>query len=212
MCWNQYVSLNTFVFGIFILLLIAYNNKYSQYKITEFQSVYTYFFFVSFISMQLIEFFLWRNLNNTFFNQFFSFIGSFLLFIQPIASLSMLQNQSLKWKLMTSYFIPASLYFIYDYNRHPYITTVSKTGHLKWKWIDFINHNVLYLFWLFFFFYSFVANKYYGGMIFGILLFTITYYSYYKDGSAGSLWCWIVNSIMIYYAFRLLFILPFITK
>jgi hypothetical protein len=30
MCWNESVSINTFVFGIFVLLLIAFNNKYSK--------------------------------------------------------------------------------------------------------------------------------------------------------------------------------------
>ena len=43
MCWNEYVSINTFVFGIFVLLLIAFNNKHSQYKIIEFQNPYAYF-------------------------------------------------------------------------------------------------------------------------------------------------------------------------
>ena len=36
MCWNEHVSLNTFIFSIFVLLLIAYNNKYTQYKIEMF--------------------------------------------------------------------------------------------------------------------------------------------------------------------------------
>ena len=36
MCWNEYVSINTFIFGVFVLLLIAFNNKYSKYKIIDF--------------------------------------------------------------------------------------------------------------------------------------------------------------------------------
>ena len=61
MCWNQYVSLNTFLFSTFILLLIFYNNKYSIYKIKELNNIYAYFFLMSFITMQLIEFFIWKN-------------------------------------------------------------------------------------------------------------------------------------------------------
>ncbi len=64
MCWNQHVSLNTFLFSSFILILIIYNNKYTQYKIKELNNVWIYVFFFSFISMQLIEFFIWRNINN----------------------------------------------------------------------------------------------------------------------------------------------------
>lgn len=36
MCWNQYVSINTFVFGIFVLLIIAFNQRYSNYKLVFF--------------------------------------------------------------------------------------------------------------------------------------------------------------------------------
>ena len=64
MCWNQYVSINTFVFSVFVLLLIMYNNKYSPYKIKELDNIYAYIFLMSFFTMQLIEFFLWRNLDN----------------------------------------------------------------------------------------------------------------------------------------------------
>ena len=58
MCWNQYVSINTFIFGIFGLVLIAFNNKYSTYKIKIFNNHYAYLFMLSFIFMQLIEFIL----------------------------------------------------------------------------------------------------------------------------------------------------------
>ena len=83
MCWNEYVSINTFVFGIFVLLLIAFNNKYSQYKIADFENPYLYFFIGSVISMQFIEFVLWRNLNNKSINKTMSILGSLLLGIHP---------------------------------------------------------------------------------------------------------------------------------
>ena len=54
MCWNQYISLNTFIFSVFVLLLIAYNNEYTQYKTPFFSNKFVYFFFMSFISMKLI--------------------------------------------------------------------------------------------------------------------------------------------------------------
>ena len=100
MCWNEHVSLNTFIFSIFVLLLIAYNNKYTQYKIEMFNNKFVYIFFASFITMQLIEFFLWRNLNNPRLNNLFSIMGSLLLIIQPIASLLILKDDNLKYKLI----------------------------------------------------------------------------------------------------------------
>jgi hypothetical protein len=107
MCWNQYVSLNTFLFSAFILVLIVYNNKYSPYKIDELNSIYAYFFLMSFFVMQLIEFFLWRNLNNKELNRLFSILGAFLLLLQPAASLSLLKDIDLRNKMLALYRIPA---------------------------------------------------------------------------------------------------------
>ena len=53
MCWNESVSLNTFLFSSFVLLLIIYNNYYTKYKIPELNNVWIYLFLASFISMQL---------------------------------------------------------------------------------------------------------------------------------------------------------------
>ena len=207
MCWNQYVSINTFVFGVFTLLLIAYNNKYSQYKIKEFDNIYIYFFFMSFITMQLFEFFLWRNINDTYYNHLFSVLGSLLIFIQPIASLTMIKDYSFRMKMIALYVIPASVYLFSDMKKNFYLTSVSKTGHLKWNW-TYLSVTA-YAVWLFFLLYSLYSNKYYGGLSLALFMFAITYYSYYKDGSAGSLWCWAVNIFTLFFAAKLLIYYPF---
>ena len=54
MCWNSQVSLNTFLFSTFVLLLVMYNNYYTQYKIKGMENIWVYVFFMSFITMQLI--------------------------------------------------------------------------------------------------------------------------------------------------------------
>ena len=206
MCWNEYVSINTFVFGIFVLLLIAFNNKYSKYKISEFENPYAYFFMVSFISMQFIEFVLWRNLNNKFINKTMSILGSLLLIIQPIASLSMLENINLRNQMILIYSIPTFVYSFYTIINKNIYTIVSKTGHLKWNWIP--NYLFGYLFYLFFLYFSLFVNKHYIGILFSSILFAIFYYYYYTDGTAGSLWCWSVNIIMLYYLIKLFIYLP----
>ena len=205
MCWNEHISINTFVFGIFVLLLIAFNNKYSKYKITEFENPYTYFFMISFISMQFIEFVLWRNLNDKLINNVMSILGSLLLVIQPIASLTMLKNIDLRNKTILIYSIPAFGYFFYNINNQNIYTILSKkTGHLKWNWIP--NELFGYLFYLFFLYFALFINRYYIGIILSSILFAIFYYYYYTDGTAGSLWCWSVNIVMLYYLIKLLFI------
>ena len=210
MCWNQYVSLNTFIFSVFVLLLIAYNNEYTQYKTPFFDNKLIYFFFMSFITMQLIEFFLWKYLNNKKINNIFSMLGSLLLIIQPIASLFLIKDEVLRYSLMIPYSICALIFFIYEINNNSFYTTVSKSGHLAWKWIDLSGYKlILYFLWYGLLFFSLLYNKHYKPLLYVIFLLVITYYSYYKDGSAGSLWCWTINSAMLYYAFNLLIILPF---
>lgn len=210
MCWNQNVSLNTFIFGIFVLLLIAYNNKYTQYKTPFFDNKFVFLFFMSFITMQLIEFFIWRNIDNKNLNNLFSILGSFLILIQPIASLLLLKDESLKYKLITLYSIVAFPNFIYHNYYNKITTEVSKLGHLKWNWQDTSGFNkVLYIFYFVILFFSFFVNKNYYGLTVVLFLLAITYYSFLQDGSEGSLWCWSINLFMIYFAFNLLIWLPF---
>ena len=210
MCWNQYVSLNTFMFSIFVLLLIAYNNKYTQYKTPFFNNIFVYFFFLSFITMQLIEFFIWRNIDNKKLNNLLSILGALLLIIQPIASLLMLKDDSLKYKLITLYSIVAFPIFIYQNYKHKMTTVVSKLGHLDWKWNILSGYKqILYLLWFILLYFSLFVNKNYEALIYVTILLAISYYSFLQDGSEGSLWCWSINSIMIYFAFNLLIWLPF---
>jgi hypothetical protein len=214
MCWNQYVSINTFVFGIFVLLLIAFNNKYSNYKIEFFNNIYAYLFVLSVISMQFIEFVLWRNLNNIRMNRIFSILGLLLLAIQPFGSLLLIHNIYLRNILLTIYSIPTLIYLIYNIHNSNIHTTISKCGHLHWHWNStffnkpFINF-VVVLFYLFFMLFSFLYNKLYLLFLFVLLLFLILKYYYYKDDTSGSLWCFYVNIIMVYLLCVILFKEPF---
>lgn len=210
MCWNQYISLNTFTFSMFVLLLIVYNNKYTPYKIQELNNNFAYIFFMSFIAMQLIEFFLWRNLKNPDMNRNLSIAGALLLMVQPIASLLLLKDKSMRKMMLSSYTIPAIAYFAYKANTEQFNTTVTKSGHLRWNWINLNNNKILGFIWFFFLYFSIFAEKdYYVAGIITLVLLVISYYSYKKEGSYGSLWCWSINSLMIYYAIRLLIVLPY---
>jgi len=210
MCWNQYVSINTFIFSMLVLGLIAFNNKYSPYKLKVFDTIFVYIFFVSFITMQLIEFFIWRNLEDKKINKLLSVLGALLLIIQPIASLMMLKNNALKWKMITIYSVPALIYFIYKLNYHNFYTSVSKSGHLNWHWS--ISNNKItftFLFYMFFLLYSIFVNKYYLLMTYALVLLILSYYLYKKDDTVNSIWCWSVNTLMLIFAFQLLILLPF---
>jgi len=213
MCWNQYVSFNTFAFGVFALLLIYFNNKYSPYKISMLNNEFDYIFFLSFLFMQFFEFLLWRNLDNKRLNSIISYFASLLLFIQPIASLFLLKNITERNKLLTIYLIPATLYMLYKTINGKFYTKVSKSGHLAWVWGELYGNKIIsfiiHVFYLFFLYYALVKNKNYYAVLYSGFLLAITYYSFYKDGSAGSLWCWSVNIVFIFLIIQLLIYLPF---
>ena len=210
MCWNENVSLNTFLFSGFILALIIYNNAFTKYKIQELNDKWVYLFFASFIFMQLIEFFIWRNINNKFYNNIFSIAATLLLLAQPLVSIMILKNIEIRNLLIYSYLLLAIPFSIYKFSTNDIYSSISKNGHLRWNFFDI--SPVIWVVWLFFFLFSFSYEKQWFGVIFGLVTLFITVINYKNDNTVGSMWCWSVNSMMIYYAIYLLIYLPFLEK
>ena len=208
MCWNEDVSLNTFLFSSFVLLLIIYNNLFTKYKIQELNNTFVYLFIASVVFVQLIEFFIWRNINNKFYNNMFSIMAALLLLLQPIASIMILSNIKLRNTLLFLYLLIAIPFSIYNFSTENMYSVISKSGHLQW---NFFGTNPIVI-WLFFVAFSFIYEKKLFGIIFAIVMLIITFINYNNDQTVWSMWCWIVNSIMIYYAFYLLIYLPFLEK
>jgi hypothetical protein len=212
MCWNQYVSINTFVFGIFGLLIIAFNNKYSNYKIEFFNNSYAYLFMLSFIFMQFFEFILWRNLDNHIINNIVSILGFLLLSIQPIASLLLLNNIQFRNKLLLAYSIPTFIFVVYNILNTNIRTIISPSKHLSWKWTSNKEGLLKFLiipFYLFFLFFSLLYNKYYSSLTILFLYFIFIYF-FNKDGSSGSIWCLSVNSTVLYFLLQILIVMPYL--
>jgi hypothetical protein len=212
MCWNKEISLNTFLFSSFVLGLIIYNNRYTQYKIPDLNNIYVYIFFVSFILMQLIEYFIWLNINNPLYNSIFTGLATLLLIFQPIASNMLITNDIIRKRLLYSYLLFIIPLSMYKFNIKNINSSISGLGHLRWNTV-LINNNLYSmlfgLIWLFFFLFPLFYVKYNFGLMFGLLTLLITTYHFYNDDTVGSMWCWIVNIIMIYYAVYLLLYLPF---
>jgi hypothetical protein len=210
MCWNEHVSLNTFLFSGFVLGLIIYNNTYTKYKIQGLNSIWVYFFFLSFIFMQLIEFFIWRNIHNKYYNRIFSCLAQILLLVQPVASMMILSNIPLRNILVIFYLFLMIPYAVYKFSTTNIHSNISKNGHLQW---NFFNMGYLiWAIWCFFFLFSILYERHFFGFLFALITLGVAVINYTADGSVGSLWCWSVNSVMIYYAFYLLICLPFLEK
>jgi hypothetical protein len=162
--------------------------------------------------MQLIEYFIWVNINEPVYNKFFTIMASLLLLVQPVASGMLITNNNVRSNFLKLYLlgaIPLTIYRIMTKNIN---STVSPLKHLNWNlgiFDDFVLNKITLLAWFAFFLFPLFYEGNNFGFLFGLLtLITITY-NYYKDKSVGSMWCWIVNSIMVYYAGYLLFYLPF---
>ena len=208
MCWNEEMSLNTFIFSSFVLGLIIYNNAYTQYKIVDFNNIWTYMFFISFILMQLIEVFIWRNINNPIYNTIFTTMAALLLLVQPIATNMLITNKSVQRSMLFVYLICMIPFATYNFMTKKINSTVSTMGHLQWNMVDNKHQGRVLIIWLFFFLFPLFYQRQIFGFLFGLITLLVITYNYYKDNTIGSMWCWVVNSIMIYYAVYLLFYLP----
>lgn len=204
MCWNAEVSLNTFIFSIFVLCLVYYNNNYTKYKIHYFDNQWMYIFLLLAFSMQLIEFFIWKNINNKYYNKIFTILAFILVFCQPIASLMLLKNHLLRNIILLHYLIIGIPYIIYTIFTKKFGSVVSSSGNLIW---NIKIHRFCLWIWLFLLLFSFLYEQKWGHVLFAIITFSI--FIYKERSTAGSVWCWFINSISIYLAIYLLFYLPF---
>jgi hypothetical protein len=213
MCWNKEVSLNTFLFSSFVFLLILYNNKYTFYKIPEFNKFWICAFMSIVILMQLVEYFIWSNIDNIFYNKLFTFLAMLIIFCQPITTIMNIDNEKIKKILLISYLGLMIPFGLMNYNKNIY-STVSSNKHLNWNLINHENKfgKIIIFIWILFFLFPLFYQGHQLGFLFGVLTLIITIYNYINDNTMESMWCWIVNSIMIYYAGYLLFYLPFIKK
>jgi len=182
MCWNETVSLNTFFFSFFALNFAYFNNVIK---------IYSYLYILSFISMQLLEYFAWKHLNNKKINRFLSQVGLFLITMQPILFILSVHNVEYikKLQIISVYCIFWSFtlfYFSIDFSM-----VKSPNGHFAWNWLSFPPQIVLT--WVLFKFIILLYAKEYVNFTLILILFLAIYYSYYKTNTWGSLWCWIAN-------------------
>jgi hypothetical protein len=162
--------------------------------------------------MQLVEFFIWRNIRDKYYNTFFS-IGAFILLcLQPFFSLMLISDINIRNIMLGIYFCMAIPLFLYKVLNTQIYTTITPKHHLLWKFADIkegILIKVCWFFYLFFLLFSFFYKNNSIGYVYIISTLLIAIYNYFQDNSFGSMWCWIVNINMFFYAFLILIYLPF---
>ncbi len=209
MCWNPDVSITTFLFSCFTLIFIYVTSTLTKYKHSLFKNKWMYLFLFALASMQLVEFFLWRNLNNPY-NKIFSIIGSGVLVFQQLCLMLMIPNPFKQYMLLL-YGVWLLCYWIYKllYSPVHFHTSIGKNGHLSWQWINYTGYEQVFLLvWLLFYIIPvlLISNPTLSLFTFSYLVVSLYYY---KDKTFGTMWCWGTNLLLLYFILDILFLRQF---
>lgn len=194
MCFNANISISTFLLGL-TAIIIGLINKVITYDFS--------IFYMSVIIIQLLEFFLWKNLNNEKINKLITIIIYIVLNFQLFAFNQMIYPyyKELYYLILIILLIT----FIYNtfYDNRNYITTKNKISKtLNWNLAIYDNR----IFYLGIFVYVFmqslltilvyinIKNKYYKYLliiyfIINLISISIAYIYYFKYGTPGSTYC-----------------------
>ena len=212
MCWNADISLNTFIFGCLVLLFVYITNTYTQYKTASFENSLMYLFYFCVLWIQLMEFFIWKNLKNKSRVQFYSKLIWVSLLLQPFILIFMLQGW-VQYVLFFFYFLfYAFLYLLFpafgkdsDFNTH-----VGKNGHLVWEFVDFKNQPYIYVVYSMLYIIPCLILKNFFLAIFLTLTTLLSLFFYFKDGLFPTMWCWTSNLLFLLLLIHILIVQPFL--
>ena len=190
MCWSAEVSLQSFSIGI-LAIFIAYRNGLS---------LPTTLFCLTIVFMQLIEFFVWTYIDNKRVNFAASIAANSLLWLQPIASILTLKSQEGLPTLLA--YMGLSLFAFLIPKDKPleetYKMTQGENGHLVWHWLQKDTRTITNLLVYFIFLFGpLVYQKQWLLLTLATSTLGLSLYSFYKDNTWGSMWCWLVNYIVL---------------
>ena len=198
MCWNASVSKNTFIFSTIPLLICLY---------LKLLPVQDYFVYQSFISMQLIEYFLWTFLNDKKWNRIFSIIGYIFIFLIPFTYIYTTNNKYTNYILAAYILFWVGIQILFPTKFH---TSVAPNKHLQWEWLK-LPIPVIIL-WQLFIVIAMLSSFYFEKnkkiniplTIFATITLIISLYAYYSSNTFGSMWCWNANLFSFYFYFLIL--------
>jgi hypothetical protein len=189
MCWNAEVSIQSFAIGLLAIFFLIMTGT----------SAPTIFFYATIVFMQLVEYIVWTYGSDPEINFYASLGGAGLLMLQPIASI--LAAGSVKTTLLIAYLILGVITHIIDQDgrslRERYRIEAGPSGdtpHLHWKWLDPIPWKSLLVYFIFLIGPLLITKQFdLTALVFLTLGFSI--YSFGKGW--GSMWCWIVNGMVV---------------
>ena len=200
MCWNAEVSIQSFGIGLLGIFLAAMTGT----------SVPTIIFYTTIVFMQLIEYIVWTYGSDPEINFYASLGGAGLLMLQPIASILTIGSQSTRLIMLISYIILGMITHVMDQDGRslreryrmetgpdtPSDDNAGVWGRLRlhWKWLDPIPWKSLLVYFIFLIGPLLITKQF----DLTVLVFLTLGFSIYSFGKGwGSMWCWIVNGMVV---------------
>ena len=213
MCWNKDISINTFIFSCLALFFIYFTNTFTRYKTPFFNNPIAYLFLLSVVSVQLIEYFLWKNLKNNNINNYLSKLTRICVMLQQIFIMLMIPSLTIRYTFLFLYSIFVMIlitYYHYKNGPSPFYTKIGKNGHLSREWINYKGYEQIwfFIFLLFYIVPVLIVNNTLL-TIFVLPLMFLSLFFYYRDNTFGTMWCWLSNLFLLYFIFNILIIQPY---
>jgi hypothetical protein len=196
MCFNANISITTFLLGI-AAIIIGIINKTLSYSFS--------IFYLSVITMQLIEFFIWIYINDKQLNYYLSILASILIILQPFCFIILVYfyNKKLSLVLFTILvFIVMKIMLFNNYNNE-IKTIIGKHGSLQWNFLslslfDLIIYFITSSITLYYAYDIEKNNKYFkfllgAFMVLFIIFFIFTFMKYKKINTFASIFCNYIN-------------------
>ena len=199
MCWNAEVSLQSFIIGCGAILFAFLKGR----------SHSAILFYASIVGMQLLEYIIWTyGLDSTTesrqINYYTSLAAAGLLAFQPVASIMNSTSPLLPWYLG---FVSVYLFLRYlfdktplveQYRMEPEVVPQGEKAHLVWKWLS--NNWITAVGLIIYFVFLLTPLLLKGNLDLLIVVgstLAFSLYSYGQGGTWGSMWCWMVNWIVV---------------
>jgi len=161
--------------------------------------------------MQLFEFIIWSFLDNKRIRFITSLAAASLLVLQPIASILILYPKPITYKLLYTYILLITITHIYLWSKWDkplnelYDMYPGKNGHLVWNWLQTNHSTLIYLLIYFIFLFTpLIISKNWSFIVYGLISLVVSMYSFWREGTCGSMWCWLVNLSIIFIGGNLL--------
>ena len=208
MCYSETTSLVAFSISVICFSYLLYYGLKTDNKYDIFAAIVT--ILIGF--MQLIEFFLWRNLTNKNLNNLLSRIAGWIPLLQILILIFMIHNNTIKYIILLSYSIFLLFYYFYIelYKTIIFETTIGKNGHLVWEWINTKGYDNLFLYitLLFYIIPIFFIHLPILNLFIVFSLF-VSIFFYFKHRTFGTMWCWSINLFLLYFIVDILIIKPY---